>query len=320
MRKWYPSALFLAMLHAGSPALAADPPWPSKPIQFVVPAGAGGVTDIVARALGQALGARLGQPVVIDNRAGAGGITGVTFAAKAPPDGHSFVVGTNTTMAANLFLYRTFKLDPLTEFAPVAMVVDAPFALLVPPQSPFKLVSELLAAARANPGKLNYGSGTSSALLCAEMLKNLARVDIAKVQYKASPQALTDLMAGRLDVVCEPLGSGLANSGRLRTLAVTGDRRTALAPDIPTVAESGLPGMNYSAWIGLWAPAGTPREIVNRMSAAVLASLKDPEVQRKMMATGSPVRPEGPEALHAAQRSEIDRIRELSKTVILAAD
>ncbi|MGB3071309.1 MAG: tripartite tricarboxylate transporter substrate binding protein [Ottowia sp.] len=322
MHCWKKIALSLAVALGGSSAALAQSDWPNKPIQFVVPAGAGGTTDIVARALGQALGERLGQSVVIDNRAGAGGITGVTYAAKARPDGYTVVVGTNTTLAANLFLYKSFQIDPVKDFAPVAAVVDTPFALMVPANSPYKSVSELIAAAKAKPGKLNYGSGTSSALLCTEMLKRLAGIDIVRVNYKASPQALGDLMAGEIDLVCEPLASGLANlnSGRLRTLAVTGEKRSSLAPNLPTVAESGVPGMNYSAWIGLWAPAGTPKEIVSRLTTEVLASLKDPEVQRKMTAASSTTRLEGAEALHAAQQAEIDKIRELSKTVRLVSD
>ena len=322
MHCWKKIALSFAVALGWSGAALAQPDWPTKPILFVVPAGAGGTTDIIARALGQALGERLGQPVVIDNRAGAGGITAVTFAAKARADGYTAVVGTNTTMAANLFLYKSFQIDPVKDFTPIAMVVDTPFALMVPSNSPYKSVSELIAAARAKPGKLNYGSGTSSALLCTEMLKRLAGIDIVRVNYKASPQALADLMAGEIDVVCEPLASGLANinNGRLRTLALTGEKRSSLAPNLPTVAESGLPGMNYSAWIGLWAPAGTPQEIISRLTAEVITSLKDPEVQRKMTGASSTTRPEGAEALHAAQQAEIDKIRELSKTVRLVSD
>lgn len=329
MRDLKSKALAIALLALGAITnVHAQGAWPNKPIQLVVPAGAGGVTDIVARAIAQALGDRLGQTVVVENRPGAGGITGVTYAAKARPDGYTVVIGTNTTMAANVFLYKSFQLDPIKDFTPIAMIVDTPFALLVPAGSPHKTLQNLIDAARANPGKLNYGSGTSSALICTEMLKSIAKVDIVRVNYKASPQALTDLTGGHLDVVCEPLASGLAhsstatgpNAGRLRTLVVTSLKRSALAPEIPTADESGVPGLEYSAWIGLWAPAGLPKDIASRLTAEVQASLKDPEVQRKMTAAGSTPRPEGPEAQNDAQRNEIQKLRELSKTVQLSTD
>jgi tripartite-type tricarboxylate transporter receptor subunit TctC len=285
--------------------------WPAgQPIQMVVPAGAGGVTDSVARVISQALGDRLKQSFVIDNRPGANGVIGVTLLSKTRPDGYTLMVGTNTTMGANKFLYKSFNLDPVKDFTQLAVVVDVPFALLVPADSPFKSVKDLVAAAKAQPGKLNYGSGTSSALLCAELLKGIAGIDLIRVSYKASPQALIDLMAGRLDLVCEPLASGKVNSneGRLRTLALTGLTRSSLAPDLPTVIEQGFPGMDYSAWIGFWAPAGLPADIAKRLSDEFMATMKDPEIQKKMIDLGADIRAGGPDVLAAMQRAEIEKI------------
>lgn len=313
---------------AGFAALAVFNPahgqaWPAaKPISMIVPAGAGGVTDGVARVIAQWLTERLGQTVVVDNRAGAGGMLGVTLASKAKADGYTLMIGTNTTMAANVHLYKNHPVDPLKDFVPLALVVDTPFVLLVPANSPYKRVGDLVAAAKAAPGKLNYGSGTSSALLCTELLKSIAGVDLVKVPYKASPQALTDIMGGQLDVLCEPLASSQGNmsTGRVRALALTGAKRSGLAPDLETVVEAGFPGMDYTAWIGFWAPAGLPKEIATRLSDEILASLKDPEVLKKMRALGSDPRPTGPEGFAALQRAEMAKVGNVVKAARIVAE
>lgn len=297
--------------------------WPTeKPIQMIVPAGAGGVTDGVARVIAQALTERLGQTVVVDNRAGAGGVLGVTYASKAKPDGYTIMVGTNTTMAANVYLYKNFHVNPLKDFTPLSLVVETPFVLLVPANSPYKRVGDLVAAAKAAPGKLNYGSGTSSALLCTELLKSIAGIDVVKVAYKASPQALTDLMGGQLDVLCEPLASSQGNmsTGRVRALATTSGTRSGLAPELETAIEAGFPGMEYAAWIGFWAPAGLPKDIADRLTSEIQTSLKDPEVQKKMRGLGSDPKPVGPEGLAAMQRAELTKIDTVVKAARITAE
>jgi tripartite-type tricarboxylate transporter receptor subunit TctC len=278
---------------------------------MVVPAGAGGTTDAVARVISQWLGDRLGQSVVVDNRPGAAGVIGVTSVAKAEPDGYTLMVGTNTTMAANVSLYRNFTVDPLKEFVPLAVVVDIPFAITVSANSRFKKLGDLVAAAKAAPGKLNYGTGTSSALLCAELLKSIADIDLAKISYRASPQALTDLIAGQVDVICEPLASYLANPRDLRALALTGTTRSSLAPDLETVSQAGYSGMDYSAWIAFWTPAGVPKDIANRLSSEILAAMKDPEFLKKMSNLGSDPRPGDGETLAAMQRAEMEKIKSI---------
>lgn len=315
---WY--LLSIALLAFVQQAQAQT--WPSaKPIQMIVPAGAGGVTDGVARVIAQALSDRLGQTVVVENRAGAGGVLGTTSAAKSKADGYTMVIGTNTTMAANVYLYKSNQIDPLKDFTPLAYAVDAPFVLLVPGNSPYKNVAALVAAAKAAPGKLNYGTGTSSALLCAELFKSIASIDLVKVPYKASPQALTDLMSGQLDLVCEPLASSQGNmtAGRVRALALTGATRSALAPDLETAIEAGFPGMEYAAWIGFWAPAGLPKDIAARISSEILASLKDPEVVRKLHGLGTDPRPVGAEGLAELQRSELSKIGKVVKAAQIVA-
>lgn len=297
-------------------------PWPSRPLQMIVPQGAGGSTDALARVIAQGLGERLGQTVVVDNRAGAGGVLGVAAAAKTAPDGYTMLFGSSTTVAANAFLYASFPVKPLEDFAPLVMVADAPFAFVVPANSPLKSMRDLIAAAKASPGKLNYGSGTSSALLCAELLKRAASIDITRVSYKASAQALTDLMAGRLDVTCEPLSSSLPHvrAGRLRALGQTGAQRSSLAPDLETVAEAGVNGVEYSAWIALFVPAGVPRDISSRLTSELLALLRLPATAEKIRSVGFEPRTGDPEALAATHRAEMAAVAATVKAAGIKAE
>lgn len=296
--------------------------WPAKSIQMIVPQGAGGSTDALARALGQALGDSLGQTVVIDNRAGAGGTLGVTAAARAPADGYTILIGSNTTVAANTFLYASFAVDPLKDLVPLVQVADAPFAVVVPNTSPYNTLKDLIAAAKAAPGKLNYGSGTSSALLCTELLKSGTGIDLVKVPYKASPQALTDLVGGQLQVVCEPLATSLPliRNGRLRALAQTGSTRSSLAPDIPTFAEAGTPDVEYTAWIGLYAPAAVPADIVVRLRSTLLKIVNDPAVKDKIRGVGFDPRPGDAEALSALHRAEMTKVGNVVKAAGIKAE
>jgi tripartite-type tricarboxylate transporter receptor subunit TctC len=304
------------------PAQVHAQSWPSKPLQMVVPQGAGGSTDAIARLVGQALGERLGQTVVIDNRAGAGGVLGVAAAAKAPADGYTLLIGSNTTLAANAYLYANFPVDPLKDFVPLALAADAPFVLVVPATSSLKSVRDLVSAAKAAPGKLNYGAGTSSALLCTELFKAAAGVDLLKVPYKSSAQGLTDLIGGQLDVICEPLSSSLPNirAGRLRALAQTGAQRSPLAPDLETAAEAGVRGMAYSAWLGFYGPAGIPKDISTRLATELLSILKDPVTMEKIRAIGFDPRPGNAEALAAVHRAEMSAVAATVKAAGIKAE
>lgn len=305
-----------------NPVTATAQGWPSKPLQMIVPQGAGGSTDNLARLVAQALGERLGQNVVIDNRAGAGGVLGVAAAGRAAPDGYTLLVGSNTTVAANAFLYASFPVDPLKDLAPLAMAADAPFALVVPAASALKSVGDLVKAAKAAPGKLNYGSGTSSALLCAELFKAAAGVDLRRVPYKSSAQALTDLIGGQLDVVCEPLSTSLPNvrAGRLRALAQTGAQRSPSAPDLETVTESGVKGVAYTAWIAFYAPAGIPKEINTRLSNELFSILSNPAVMEKIRAIGFDPRPGNAESLAAVHRAEMAAVAATVKAAGIKAE
>lgn len=311
-----------AVIGVAAPLHATAQPWPSKPLQMIVPQGAGGSTDALARVVAQSLADRLGQSVVVDNRAGAGGILGVAAAAKAAPDGYTLLFGSSTTVAANAFLYASFPVKPLEDLAPLAMVADAPFAFVVPAGSPLKNMRDLVAAAKASPGKLNYGSGTSSALLCAELLKRAAAIDLTRVPYKSSAQALTDLMGGQIDVICEPLSTSLPNirAGRLRALAQTGAQRSGLAQDIETVAEAGIKGVEYSAWVAVYAPAGVPREVSSRLSAELLTVLRSPATAEKIRGVGFEPRTGDAEALGAAHRAEMSSVAATVKAAGIKAE
>ena len=303
-------------------ALAAGAqPYPNKPIRLIVPLAAGGGTDLAARVVGVALSERLGQSVLIENRPGAGGIVGVEAAAKAPADGYTFVIGSTTTMAANLFLYREVPFDPVKDFVPLAMMGTIDFALVVPANLPARNVKELIALAKAKPGQLSYGFGSSAALLCGEMFKAAAGVDILKVPYKGTPQSLNDLMGERIQLVCEPLGTSLphARAGKLRNLAVTSAVRNSLAPEVPTMAEAGLP-MEHGTWAAFFAPAGTPPEALAKLRTELLNAMKAPGVPEKIRDTGFVPTPADAESLGATQRADIARLGKLVKDAGIKAE
>ncbi len=310
---------FVRMLAAGMLALAAveagAQAYPSKPIRMIVPQGAGGTTDMWARMIAQKTGEALGQQVVVENRPGAGGIIGVDAAAKAAADGYTILFGSNTTMAANVSLYSKVPFDPVKDFTPLAMAIAAHFVFVVNPSVPVNNMRELIALAKSKPGQLNYGSGTGSAQICTEMLKSMAGVNITMVPYKSSPQALTDLMAGQVQVLCEPLATAMpqAKTGKLRVLAVTSAKRTNLAPEIPTVGEAGVPGYEYVAWVGFFAPAGTSRDIAAKLSDEILKVLKQPETIEKIKSTGGDPVPAGAEELSAILKADIARLAKVIK-------
>ena len=302
-------------------AAAAQQAFPHKPLRLIVPLAAGGGTDLAARVVAQALGERLGQSVVIENRAGAGGVIGVDAAAKSAADGYTFVIGSTTTMAANVFLYKDVPFDPLRDFVPLAMLGTIDFSLVVPATLPVNSVQELIAMAKSKPGQLSYGYGSSAALLCGELFKSLAGVDIVKVPYKGTPQSLTDLAGGRIQLVCEPLGTSLpfARAGRLRNLAVTSATRNSLAPDVITMAEAGVP-MEHGTWAAFFAPAKTPAEALAKLRAELLNAMKMPGVAEKIRDTGFVPTPAGAESLGATHRSDVARLEKLVKEAGIKAE
>lgn len=266
----------LAALASQIPAAVAQG-YPSRPIRFVVPFAAGaGVLDIMARIVSQHLGTSLDQQVVVDNRPGAGGNVGAEIAAKAAPDGYTMLMG-NTALVVSPYLFARLPFDPLTDFVPVTQVNSAPLLLVVHPSLPVKSVAELVAYAKARPGKLNYGSGGigTTPFLATELFKSLAGIDVVHVPYKGGAPALADLVAGQLSFMIENVPGTLpfVKDGKLRALAITSRQRLALVPEVPTMIEAGVPGYEMIGWNGIFLPKGTPAEIVARLSADLMKVL-----------------------------------------------
>ena len=284
-------AVLLLLTLPALPSVALAQAWPSKPIKWVVPFAPGGTTDILARTVGEKLGAALGQPVIVENRPGAGGGVGADFVAKSPPDGYTLVGGTISTHAINASLYKSLPYDPVRDFVPITLIARLPNLLVINPNVPAKNVAELVALMKANPGKWNFasaGNGTSQHL-SGELFKSIAGVDMQHVPYKGSPPALQDVVGGQVTMTFDNITTALplAKAGNLRALAVTTAQRSAVAPEIPTMAEAGLAGYEIGSWQGVFAPAGTPPEIVRRLNTEIVRILKSPEIHDKLIALGA---------------------------------
>jgi tripartite-type tricarboxylate transporter receptor subunit TctC len=265
--------------------------YPSQPIKIIVPFTAGGTTDILARTIGQKLSEAWRQPVIVENRPGAGGNIGADVVAKAKPDGYTILMGTIGTQSINSSLYAKMPYDAAKDFAPVTLVAMVPNVLVVNPAVNAKTVRELVALAKAKPGELNFASSSTggSPHLSGEMFKQMTGADIVHVPYKGSAPAITDLLGGQVSLMFDNLPSALpqVKAGKLRALAVTSARRSQAAPDIPTLAESGVPGYEVDSWFGILAPAGTPKEIVNQLNAEVVRILKIPQVRERLLEQGA---------------------------------
>ena len=282
--------------------------YPSKPVTIVVPFAAGGTTDILARIIGQALTAELGQSVVVDNRAGAGGNIGGQAAAKATPDGHTLFMGTVGTHAINASLYKKMPFDPVKDFAPLTRVANVPNLLVANPAQPYKSVKDLIAYAKANPGKVNFGSsGNGSSIhLSGELFKSLAKVDMQHAPYKGSAPAVTDLLGNQIGIMFDNMPSAIQHvrSGKLVPLAVTTAKRSPELPNVPTIAEAGVPGYEATSWFGMFAPAGTPAPVLAKLNAAIVKVLAQPDVKKKINEQGAEVYSETPEQFAAFIQAE----------------
>ena len=298
--------------------LRAQPAYPNRPVRLVVPFSAGGATDVTARVVAERLSEAFGQQVVVDNRAGAGGNIGADNVAKSDPDGHVLLMGTIGTASINQYLYSRMPYDPEKDLTSVALVNEVANGVLVNKDTPARTLAELFALAKSKPGDLNYGTpgnGTSGHM-CGELLKYSAKIDMQHVPYRGTGNVIPELLAGRLQVAVDNLPAYIPHiaSGALRLLAVTSKERWFTAPDVPTVAEAGVPGFEAVAWFGVQAPAKTPRPVVEKISAAILAALKEPAVLAKLKDVGSAPRPMGPadfDAFIAAENkkwSEVVRI------------
>lgn len=283
--------------------------YPSRSIRMIVPWPAGGGTDIVARTVGQKMSENMGQQIVVDNRPGAAAIIGTELAAKAAPDGYTLLMGNIGPNSANASLYKKLPYDSIRDFAPVSLVASAPYIMVVHPSVPAKSVKEFIALAKARPGKINFGSGgTGSAPhLAAELLKMMARIELEHIPYKGGAAHTAALLAGEVDLT---LNSPLevlphAKSGKLRALAVTTAKRSAVAPELPTMAEAGLPGYEFIVWWGVLAPARTPGDVVSKVYSEISKALEAPEVRQRFTNQGVEVIGSAPEEFAAFIKSEV---------------
>ena len=293
------TTLAVAAATAALPGVAsAADKYPSKAITIVVPFSAGGTTDLLARIVGKSLGQELGQSVIIDNRAGAGGNIGAQLAARATPDGYTLFMGTVGTHAINEALYKKLPYKPLGDFAPLTRVAMVPNILVANPKQPFKTVGEMIAYGKANPGKLTYGSAGSgsSVHLSGELFKSMTGIDMLHVPYKGSAPAMNDLLAGQVSVMFDNLPSAMPHikAGKLRSLAVTSAKRYPGLPNVPTIAESGVPGYEATSWFGLFTDKQVPAPVVAQLNAAIVKVLAKPEVVAQMKEQGAIAHPETP--------------------------
>jgi tripartite-type tricarboxylate transporter receptor subunit TctC len=282
--------------------------YPSRPIKLIVPITAGSGTDVLTRALADRLTVALGQPVVVENRPGAGGAVGATFVTKAAPDGYT-LLATSSALTVAPAIYPNLSYDPIADLAGVTLIADLGAALVTAPSKSFKTVRELVAQAKARPGQITYGSsGTGSAShLTSEKFRNAAGFEGVHVPYRGAPEAITDAMTGRIDFLSSPLAAALPliKDNKLVALAVPAKRRSSLLPDVPTIVEAGVPFASYETWVGVLAPKNTPRDVVNRLNLEIVTALQTPELRAQIAATSSDARSTTPEAFDALIKDEV---------------
>ena len=257
-------------------AALAQAKYPDKPVTFIVPFAAGSATDQLARALGQSFTEQTKQAVVVDNKAGASGMLAAQAAAKAPADGYTVLITTNTTQAANEHLFKKLSYDPVKDFAPITGLGKGGQVLVVKADSPYKSVAELLAKAKKDPGKLSFGSGSSSSRVAGELFKQLSHTEILHVPYKSNPNAITDLLGGQIDLMITDTATGVPQikGGKLKALGVSTSKRLALLPEVPTLDEAGVKGYDMGYWFAAYVPAGTPAPVVQRLHELLVAGVK----------------------------------------------
>jgi tripartite-type tricarboxylate transporter receptor subunit TctC len=318
MRLWAVATLCVVVLLGAAPPLAADT-YPERAVHWIVPYPPGSGTDIVARLLGERLADALGKPVVVDNKPGAGGAIGVEALSKAAPDGYTIGMADTGPLAINPALYPKLGYDPVKSFAPISNIALLPFLLVVNPSLPVKTTAELIAYAKAHPGQVNYASvgNGSSVHLATELFKKMAGIDMVHIPYKGSAPALQDLLGGQVSVMFVNLLSSQAylKDGSLRALAVAPAKRLSALPDLPTVAESGVPGYDFVTWFGVLAPAGTPEPIVTRLNTEIVRILKQPDIRQRLIEQGG-LEPVGstPEEFRKLIAGELSRVAEIVKS------
>ena len=316
------AALALAAAPAISQTAASN--WPNKPIRYIGPFAPGGTTDILARTIGERLGAALGQPIVVENKPGQGGSIGAAELARAAPDGYTIGGGTISSHAINATLYDKLSYDPLTSFAPITMYATQPNVLLVHPSVPATNLKEFIALLKANPNKYSFGSagnGTSQHI-SGELFKVMAGVSMQHIPYRGSGQMMPELLAGTVPVAFDNIATAVqhVNAGKLRALGVTSATRSVVSPDVPTMAEAGLAGYDISSWQAVFAPAGTPAPIVERLYTEIAKILKTPDIQKRLGDLGLNISEMTPAQLSALIKSDVPRLGKIVKETGAKAD
>lgn len=315
-------SLVVALLTSGFAASVSAQQYPTKPVRMVVGFPPGGGNDVIARLVAAKLQQAWGQPFIVENRPGANAIIATEAVAKAPPDGHTLLIGASGAMTFNPSLYATLPYDPVRDFEPVSMIGSFPLVLAVPPSLAARSVDAFVQAARAAPGTLNYSSGSAPFQFAAELFKIQTRTDIHAVPYKGSAQAITALLANEVHMTFVDSGAVVPHvqAGKLLALAVTSPRRSAALPDVPTMIEAGLPDFNVVLWVSLFAPAGTPRSVIERLQGQIAQIVRMPEVRERLTTLG--IEPVGstPEQLAAAMKADIARWAAVAKSASIKAD
>jgi tripartite-type tricarboxylate transporter receptor subunit TctC len=315
MKRWLKSAALSTVTSTviGAACIAAAPAawaqaWPNHPVKIVVPFAAGSATDIAARLLAEELGNAFRQGFIIDNKAGASARIGAEAVAKAPPDGYTLLVTTNTSHSANPYLYKKLPYDPVKDFTPISGIMNIPVIIVVNPKLPVKTLQDLINYSKERPGKVSYGYGNSIGQVTAASFAKAAGIDVIATPYKSTPPAMTDLMGEQISFAVADMASGqtLVTSGKLKALAVSSEKRFSQMPDLPTMNETAsLAGFELVAWVAMFAPAGTPPEIVNRLSAEVRKSLAKPEIREKIAGFSAEPTPSTPEQLGAFVKAQL---------------
>ena len=303
------AGLLLSCMTAGTAAAQTPTAYPAKTIRMIVPSAPGSGPDIMARTIAQKLAEAWGQQVVVEARPGAGGIIGSEAVAKAAPDGYTLIMGNAGSHSVNPGLYKKLPYDPLKDFAPVALVSSAPNILIVHPSLPVKTAKDLIALAKARPGELSFGSGGngSTAHLSGEMFRTMAGVKIVHVPFKGAPAAVLGVITGEISMAILNLPPALPHvrSGKLKALGVSTAKRSASVPDLPTIAESGLPGYSAGTWYGVLAPAGTPREIILKLNTEIVKNLRNDDMKKRIASDGGEVIGSTPEEFTAVMKTDI---------------
>jgi tripartite-type tricarboxylate transporter receptor subunit TctC len=296
------------LLLVASTLLAHAQPYPSKPTRIVVGFTAGGPSDIVARIVAQQLTERMGQSFIVENRVGATGTIGAELVAKAPPDGYALYLASQTTHAVAPYMYAKIGYDPLKDFATVVRVVHNPLLMVVNPTFPVKSIKDLIALAKARPGQINFATGGigSSPHMSMELFKSMTKIDMVPIHYKGDGAAIIDVVGGQVPMLTSSMSALMpyVKSGKMRGIAVTGLKRSTVAPEFPTIAESGLPGFEVITWFGILAPAATPKEVVNRLNSEIVAAVQLPNVREQLTKMGFEIVPNTPEQYAVFLREE----------------